>query len=223
MKNQITSTLYTNNILFYKKVLLISLATCFLLLTTKGQENNNINYFSCNVNNKVAQISWQTTNEKNVSYFEIQKSSNGVDFTTIATITAVGKLNTTTNYVQRDELLLFLGVKIYYRLKTIDLNLKETNTQIITAAVNDKIINNLKTWPIPFANQLYVSFFSSENTNTVIKIVDVKGNLISNTNCITKKGQNNIILNQAQQIPTGTYALLIYFGNNHVESIKIIK
>jgi hypothetical protein len=118
---------------------------------------------------------------------------------------------------------LFLGVKVYYRLKTIDQNLKATNTQIITAAVNDKIINNLKTWPIPFANQLNVSFFSSDNTNTVIKIVDVEGNLISNTNCITKKGQNNIILNQAQQIPTGTYALLIYFGNNQVESIKIIK
>jgi hypothetical protein len=223
MKTQITNTINNNTILFYKKVLLISLATCFLLLTTKGQDNNNINFFSCNINNKVAQISWQTTNEKNVSYFEIQKSSNGVDFTTIATITAVGKLNTNTNYVQRDELLLFLGVKIFYRLKTINQNLKEINSQIISSTVNEKIINNLKTWPIPFANQLNLSFFSNENTNTVIKIVDLKGTIISSTTCIIKKGQNNIILNQAQQIPTGTYALLIYFGNNQVESIKIIK
>ena len=224
MKNQPTTPNATlinpANIVFYYKQWFIVFAICLLLKTSTFAQ---VNFFSCSINNKVAQISWQTTSENNTSYFEVEKSSNGIDFITVATITAVGKLNSTTNYIQRDELLLFLGIKVYYRLKIVDQNLKTINTQTIAVTIASKSIENIKTWPMPFANQLNVSFYSNENLNATIKIVDVTGKIFNCNNFNIKKGQNNILLNQVQKLLPGIYVLMVYYGNNQVQSIKIIK
>lgn len=195
-----------------------------LAFVVKAQTNSvSINYFSCNISNKVALITWQATNEENIQYYEIEKSSNGENFTSIASITAVGKPSTINNYVQRDELMLFIGTSIYYRIKAVNNLGSVVYIQKIVVPVNQTNFAEIKAWPNPCINQINIAFNCTENTKSVIKIVDFAGKIYSTINCGVKKGQNNIALNQLQSLPTGNYLVLIYKGTALVETIKIAK
>jgi hypothetical protein len=195
-----------------------------LAFDVKAQTNSvTINYFSCNISNKVALITWQAKNEENIQYYEIEKSSNGENFTTIASIAAVGKAATLNNYVQRDELMLFIGTTIYYRIKAVNNLGNVVYIQKIIVAVNQTNTAEIKAWPNPCINQINIALNCTENTKSVIKIVDFAGKIYSTINCAVKKGQNNIVLSQVQSLPKGNYTVLIYIGTTQVESIKIAK
>lgn len=67
-----------------------------------------------------ALLSWSTLNEENNSRFEIQRSTNGVDFQTIETLKGAGNKSTLTNYQYFDQTPV-KGIN-YYRLLQIDFN-----------------------------------------------------------------------------------------------------
>jgi beta-glucanase (GH16 family) len=70
-------------------------------------------------NEKTVENSWTTANEINVSYFNIQRSTNGTDFFTIGTMAA--KNNSINNYEFLDNLLPTANEpKLYYRIQSID-------------------------------------------------------------------------------------------------------
>ena len=70
--------------------------------------------------NNTAQLSWQTANEVNTSYFDIQRSTNGIDFTTVGKITAKGNSSTNNNYSFADDVSASVSGKLYYRLTIVD-------------------------------------------------------------------------------------------------------
>lgn len=83
------------------------------------------------MDNNLIYISWQTTAETNTSHFELQRSDNGKDFEPIETITAGRISKNTRNYQTTDEGYSTIQPKMYYRLKTVFTNGKESFTNAI--------------------------------------------------------------------------------------------
>ena len=64
------------------------------------------------------ELSWKTATELNTSHFVVERSADGVSFSPVLTVKAVGNSNVENSYVAVDDRPL-IG-KAYYRLKTVD-------------------------------------------------------------------------------------------------------
>ncbi|MES2847531.1 MAG: T9SS type A sorting domain-containing protein [Bacteroidota bacterium] len=176
--------------------------------------------FTGTAQNKKAQLYWQTQNENNSSYFELQRSSDGNSFETIATITAKG--NTTNNYQSTDDLFFYKHSVVYYRLKMVNINGSFKYSATVTINSGAAIKANIKAWPLPFTGNLNIEFYSNDAMPVKITLCNVAGSTITNLNSNAKKGTNTISLYQAQTIPAGTYLLTIS-NSTRAETIKVIK
>lgn len=70
------------------------------------------------LNNELVDLYWHTQNEVNSNFFRIEKSRNGIDFSTIAQVPAKGNSNALNDYSVTDDAP-FIGMN-YYRLSLID-------------------------------------------------------------------------------------------------------
>ncbi|MEO8417025.1 MAG: VCBS repeat-containing protein, partial [Ginsengibacter sp.] len=73
------------------------------------------------------QLQWQTSGEVNTKWFEIERSTDGINFTKITTINNTG--NSNNNYSLQDKGL--NSNKIFYRLKMVDMDGRFTYSQVI--------------------------------------------------------------------------------------------
>lgn len=90
-------------------------------------------------NNSSVKINWTTTYERDNSHFEIQRSVDAINYTTIGTTQGVNNSNTLQNYTFNDNLPL-KGIS-FYRLKQIDLDNRSTLSKVERVNIsNTKII-----------------------------------------------------------------------------------
>jgi len=80
------------------------------------------------LNDKNVLLNWKTSFEQNSSYFEIQKSTDGINFNTIGSINAAGNSSVQRNYHLTDY---HINQFNYYRLKMTDTDGKFVYSKII--------------------------------------------------------------------------------------------
>ncbi|CAN5424851.1 hypothetical protein BH11BAC3_BH11BAC3_39090 [soil metagenome] len=178
--------------------------------------------FTGNINNKNVQLNWQTLQEINSSYFEVQRSNDGNSFEPFATFTAKEFSNVTTNYSANDDLYHYTESNVFYRLKMVDVDGKFIYSNIIMFKVNGMLTTNTIAWPNPTKGKLTVQLNSELNGTAQLKLSGIDGKVWSQSSVIIKKGQNVIPVNQAQSLPAATYILNIISAVK-TETIKIIK
>gem|GEM_PF-1606991 len=115
-----------------------------------------INFKAYQKDNHV-KIDWTALNETNVDHYEVQRSTNGISFTSIATIKALNN-NSAANYSKTDSLP-FTGNN-FYRIKAIDKNGTVKYTAI--AIVN---IGFGKTFVSVYPNPVQEKFFNVQLSN----------------------------------------------------------
>lgn len=183
----------------------------------------NIVSFTGNINNKLVQLNWQTSQENNSSYFEVQRSSNGSNFEPISTITAKGNIGTLSTYQEKDDLFFYTGKVVYYRLKMVDTDGKFKFSKVLVITPNTaSTVNTLKAWPLPFTSQLTAGYSSELSGEIKVNLTNMNGSRMASSSATVQKGYNSININQAQTIPSGTYLLTIT-SNGKSESIKVVK
>ena len=84
---------------------------------------------------------------------------------------------------------------------------------IIPTTINIAEVNNIKVFPNPFNDRLYINYNQSESLN--YKIVDLNGNIL-----MQQKLNNNFII--TDDLRLGVYSLVIYNKNINITK-KIIK
>lgn len=84
--------------------------------------------FSASLKNKDVLVQWSTTEEVNASIFELERSFDAANWTTIAYIAAAGTTSATTNYSFTDKNI-NTGT-VYYRVKQVDMDGRFTFTPV---------------------------------------------------------------------------------------------
>lgn len=80
-------------------------------------------------------IEWTTLSEINNDYFEVQKSLDGKEFTTISTVTGSGNSIEINNYSYADN---NKEIQVYYRLKQVDFNGDYSFSHIVSSGSKPK-------------------------------------------------------------------------------------
>ncbi len=166
-----------------------------------------------------AQLQWQTLNEINTSNFAVQRSVNGVDFTTIGKVSARGNSSSRMNYAYTDANINQLNTKeLYYRLAAQDKDGKITYSNTIELSIsNGKLSVSISPNPV----QNVISLHSPVSMpNATINITDVNG-------AVLYVYQKNIVAGDAisidaSRLPKGMYLVTIQ-SQKDKQVLKFVK
>jgi hypothetical protein len=151
-----------------------------------------------------ALINWVTQSESGVSFFELEKSENAVDWVTIYTKKAIGTSDVKNNYSFTDEIPYANSIS-YYRLKTTD----DKGASVFSDIKSVSFAENASYTIYPNPNNgitLYISC-NHINSNYQIEIIDMQGKTISFN--MVQNLENLLEINLPENLPKGIYNVKI--------------
>ena len=166
-------------------------------------------------------VSWSTTDEVNASYFVVERSSNGSDFSEVAQVNASESANPVHNYYINDQLYNVNSNVVYYRLRIVDKDGKYNYSKIIPVKL-DQPENSISVYPNPVDNYAIVNLYSDKPGNSVLRLIDEAGRQILVKSFTVVAGNNNLTVDQLGHLPKGIYVIQVMLNNN-LYNQKIIK
>jgi len=143
---------------------------------------------SCNSNG--ATVSWSTTSESNTNYFELQRSINGNDWSSVNVIKAAGNSSTGHTYQLPD----FNGGASLYRIKEVDMDGQPIYTSIIRTNCEVKAVD-MVIYPVPARDLLNVVIRSVKSLKTQLLIIDGVGKVVRKIDATLLNGSNTFQFN----------------------------
>ncbi|HWB25944.1 MAG TPA: T9SS type A sorting domain-containing protein [Chitinophagaceae bacterium] len=181
------------------------LAVGNLNLTVKKQNSNVL-------------LSWVTTTEINNDHFEVQRSSDGLNWQVIATVKGFGNSTDVHKYSYTDNTPLN-GLN-YYRLKQVDVDGHFVFSAVRTVQFTQQWLVHM--YPNPASDFVILEFNNDKEEKAFITIQTASGSTVFTKEQTLAKGYNRIKLNQVQPLAQGTYILTMATTTNLYHS-KFVK
>ncbi|MFT3912315.1 MAG: M12 family metallo-peptidase [Ferruginibacter sp.] len=164
-------------------------------------------------------LNWKTSSELNSSHFNVQRSADGINFTsTLGSVDAAGNSNTITNYGFQDISPMLKWN--YYRVEEVDVDGSKTlsNTVALSFDKNGPIV----VYPNPTAGQLSVDYNSSTSGKLELRIIDSKGALVMMRSIDVVAGRT-VNSFDVSKLAAGVYLIRYVEPNGYSSNIKFIK
>ncbi|MGC4100671.1 T9SS type A sorting domain-containing protein [Ferruginibacter sp.] len=169
--------------------------------------------FNATLNNNSSLLTWVTESELNNDRFEVERSEDGVHFTTIGTVKGNGTSSVTHTYNYTDNLTPGANI-VYYRLKVIDINDKSSYSKIVLVKLNGAFsADNISVYPNPFVSDVKVFIKSTKQVTALFKILSVTGAELSVKKVAIETGSNVVVLKDVANLPKGTYVIEVQYEN----------
>ena len=167
-------------------------------------------------------LNWQTATELNSSYFGVQRSIDGTNFTTVGKVAAAGTSAVTKNYQYTDALtgLATMPAALYYRLQQVDKDGKPSMSKTILLNPGANASSSLIMYPNPVRNLLNLRLKDIPG-NAVITITDAGGKTLLAQTSKTVTGGQTISLNTST-LAAGVYVVHVQY-NGQSEEQKFVK
>jgi hypothetical protein len=136
-------------------------------------------------NNNVL-IDWATAQEINSSYYDIQRSENGNDWTSITTVSAAGTTSSTHTYSYTDRNA--TAKLLYYRIRQVDIDGKSIITPVRMIKNDNSATTDIKISSTA-TGTVYVHFSSQLKSNVMISVRTINGQTVSQQTINNPVGQ----------------------------------
>ena len=171
--------------------------------------------FTATKYNESVLLKWYATYETNFKLYEVQRSNDGIAFTTIGQIAG----RNLANYSFTDNNLPG-GNRVYYRIKMIDIDGKSSDSKTISIQLNAHNTDML-VYPNPTSQKLTIQLQQAFTAAYELQVSDVAGRILMRQQ-ITR-GQKTVELNVSNLSP-GRYFIRIPEGNQVINrSFVVIK
>lgn len=151
----------------------------------------------------VNKLSWQTTDEINTKVFLIERSNDGIHFSTIGTVAAANQ-HGNNNYSYSDDKL--QGSVQFYRLKMMDIDGKSQYGNIIK--LQSSSVSRFTVFPNPVTNSVTLNGLHSKGQ---IEISDIQGRVIKKVTVIAQTQTINL-----ENYSKGMYIIGYRYDNNFI-------
>ena len=165
-------------------------------------------------NNKV-KIAWTTSMEINSSRFDIERSTDGVSFKTVASKSASGNSSIPVNYFITDDVSLVTASIVYYRLKQIDIDERASISKVVPVKLK-KNIGKFVVSPNPFRKNININIDWDKNETTIVKVFSVSGTEVVSKSIKMTKGFNYVSIDELSKVPAGNYIIEFNTSNGRV-------
>ncbi|HLX93816.1 MAG TPA: T9SS type A sorting domain-containing protein [Puia sp.] len=146
-------------------------------------------------------LTWSTDQEINSSYFAVQRSSNGTDWSTIGKVGAKGNSATISYYSFTDDNAAN-GID-YYRLQMV--NLDGSFAYSYVSVVRTTTVQNISVFPNPAKDYINITLGGRVPT-TGVRLIDLSGKVLQEQR-LNASSQNTTITMAVSNLPQGIYLL----------------
>jgi hypothetical protein len=168
-------------------------------------------------------LAWSTASETNNAGFTIERSLDGKRFEKIGFEKGVGRSSEMHHYQYMDANIVSAKTTIiYYRLHQLDLDGKESLSDIVSVSKGQKNETSLNVFPNPFSEGLIMQITSPAEAKAELTISDITGREMMHEYRQVFAGNNQIQLDEMKSLESGVYFLLLN-TNGRKETMKIIK
>lgn len=167
----------------------------------------------------VIDIYWTTETERDNDRFELERSTDGLNFEVIHIMKGAGTTQNETQYYTIDKEP-YIGVN-YYRLNQFDINGDSKYSETRTVNVLTDYYDMLSLFPNPTTGKTEVIFNSYTKEEVVLKVIGYDGRAIVNTLINTVPGGNRFDLDMTGQ-NDGIYFITIT-TRDKVYTTKLVK
>jgi len=191
-------------------------ASCIVLASNKIDFNGLLN-------NGLVNLDWTVTANKDVKYFTIEKSTDGVHYKLAGTVNAVDTRSAYGAYKATDNVFGIKTSKVYYRIKITGAN---GDVQYSKVAEISLLVNRIsvKLTPNPVKNSLSINIASNTEKDVQVFIYDITGKLMTTTSAHAQKGYSSIKMNDLDSWARGMYTVKVLSGNDvFVERMLLTK
>ncbi len=167
-------------------------------------------------NNNTIQINWQVSGENNVQQYEVERSHNGINFSSIGTVSAAG-----ISTYQLTDIQPLKGVN-YYRIKSTDND--RTSKLSAVVKVNSSITKHeFSLYPNPTkGGNITVLSTVSKSGNYTLQVYNNLGSIVYSKNISLSVGTNSIPVD-ISKLATGTYHFTLSGGNEKMTNRLIVQ
>lgn len=185
-------------------VLCSVLAANFLSASVNSENNNNI-------------VSWSVADEEKVKQYKIERSADGIEFASIATVLPQSTGNNKQyQYTDADARLPLL----YFRIKLVPVNGNIIYSKVMEVKSSLQMTGPTLT-PNPVADFATLYFLADNLAAISVQVVDLKGKSVWKKQYTARVGINKLPLNNLQVLPDGIYIVTVSNGKQ-VQSVKML-
>ena len=152
-------------------------------------------------------LTWATTQEINSAKFVVEKSSNGINWQNLGSVTATGNSSSPVIYYYTDAQSF---ATTYYRLKQVDIDGAFEYSQIIKITGTEKDGLTVKVFPNPVVSKAAISITTNISKAISIKVYCNNGILVKEISKHLTPGINNIEIPAVNTLPGGMYTAIVY-------------
>jgi hypothetical protein len=164
------------------------------------------------------ELKWYVADNEGGKQFEIERSSNGKDFSSIAVMFTTEKSGSEA-YAFADN---SMGTKNFYRIKLIDNTNKISYSKTVAVENNVKTPGKLALNQNPVESYLVFQYQAAESLPGVITIYNMSGTVVHRQNTKLINGINSIAINLDGRVLPGLYVLEVNTLSDQ-QTIKFIK
>ncbi|WP_133273253.1 T9SS type A sorting domain-containing protein [Hymenobacter radiodurans] len=152
-----------------------------------------------------AQLNWATASELNNDRFVVERSLDGLTFSTIGTVRGKGTSTQQSKYSFTDAGAARFGTLIYYRLKQLDFDGTATFSPVRTVKFVDAIKVDVSVYPNPTQGGATLDLTGLPAGTYQVQLLDLTGRSLQ---ILTLAGQQEHPL-QVQALPHGSYIVRV--------------
>ncbi len=180
--------------------------------------------FSGNRTGNRNQLSWTTGNEQNNLGFEVQRSTDGQNYTTIAFVNTLAPGGSTSNLTYNFSDANLAGAVQYYRLRQVDVNNQGRYSAVVRIrGAQGTVLTIEGIAPNPVHNSLIASISSPAKNFLNLQVVDMTGRIILQQKVSILEGTNVIPVN-VSSLGSGIYLLkAVSPDNKQIPAVKFMK
>ncbi|WP_192825159.1 T9SS type A sorting domain-containing protein [Rufibacter sp. LB8] len=178
-------------------------------------------HFNAKRDGEAAQLTWATAAEIDNAGFDIEASTDAVNFEKIGFVASNGGNSTVVkNYNYTDNRPNKMGT-IYYRLTQVDTDGKSTTYGMKPVTFNG-VISSSSAYPNPFTSEVTVAFVADRKQQVTLRLTDAMGKVVLQKVVTADAGSNQQTLSLDNSVPAGIYILTVVSDKGQ-ENIRVVK
>ncbi len=195
-------------------IITLSVIDCGIALKT------DILSFNGKLVNNYSHLAWSTDKESEPVHFDVERSSDGVTFTRVATVNGYNDPLSAINYYSFIDPLALNG-KAWYRIVMVSKTARTKYSRVIQLSNGQKQFT-LANVVNPFTNEVQFDVTSPADGKLDVTLIDMVGKVAREKSYNVYAGMNSLSLDNTSGLPTGVYILQIR-NKDEIISRKVMK
>jgi hypothetical protein len=168
----------------------------------------------------IATLNWKVANEVNMIRYEVERSTDAINFTSIGAV-AARNITSVATYSLNDNLSGVTAPVVYYRLRSYDRDGSIKLSKVVPIRLNSKLNGGIVINPNPANNYFILTVKAERESKATIRVIDATGKVVMIDNRVLATGSNTIPYNNIAKLANGLYNVQIVM-DSEVYTEKLI-